>query len=115
MHPPELRHAPPFLLPAQQVLDLFDRLREQHRAVAGRTNALHDTCERLVAERTQLEGLAAAIRSKLAYFDELEAVAAQVRSVSASRLFQTVGCVCCVTMCVLPVGCFSMCGAGRML
>ncbi|KAI3426341.1 hypothetical protein D9Q98_008714 [Chlorella vulgaris] len=72
------------LATVKEVLDLFDRLREQHRAVAGRTNALHDTCERLVAERTQLEGLAAAIRSKLAYFDELEAVAAQFQSTAGS-------------------------------
>ncbi|KAL4857660.1 Conserved oligomeric Golgi complex subunit 3 [Chlorella vulgaris] len=72
------------LATVKEVLDLFDRLREQHRAVAGRTNALHDTCERLVAERTQLEELAAAIRSKLAYFDELEAVAAQFQSAAGS-------------------------------
>lgn len=61
------------------MLDLFERLREQHRAVAARTAALHGTCERLVAERARLEELAGAIRAKLAYFDELEAVAAQVR------------------------------------
>lgn len=65
--------------PQNQVLDLFERLREQHRTVATRTSALHSTCERLVAERSRLEELAGAIRSKLAYFDELEAVAAQVR------------------------------------
>jgi DNA repair ATPase RecN len=62
----------------KQILDLFERLREQHRTVATRTSALHGTCERLVAERSRLEELAGAIRAKLAYFDELEAVAAQV-------------------------------------
>ena len=36
-----------------QILDLFERLREQHRTVATRTSALHGTCERLVAERRQ--------------------------------------------------------------
>lgn len=65
------------------MLDLFERLREQHRTVATRTSALHSTCERLVAERSRLEELAGAIRSKLAYFDELEAVAAQARAQSA--------------------------------
>lgn len=70
---PRRRRATPL-----QVLDLFERLREQHRTVATRTSALHSTCERLVAERSRLEELAGAIRAKLAYFDELEAVAAQV-------------------------------------
>jgi hypothetical protein len=62
-----------------EALALFGRLREAHAAVAKRTAALHGTCERLVAERGRLEELAAAIREKLAYFDELEAVAAQVQ------------------------------------
>lgn len=68
----------PLARPPTQILDLFDRLRDQHRTVAARTSALHGTCERLVAERSRLEELAGAIRAKLAYFDELEAVAAQV-------------------------------------
>lgn len=38
-------------IPPHQILDLFERLREQHRTVATRTSALHGTCERLVAER----------------------------------------------------------------
>lgn len=46
--------------------------------MAVRTSALHGTCERLVAERGRLEELAGAIRAKLAYFDELEQVAARV-------------------------------------
>lgn len=68
----------------KEVLDLFERLREQHRTVAARTSALHSTCERLVAERGRLEELAGAIRAKLAYFDELEAVAAQFQSAAGS-------------------------------
>lgn len=72
------------LATVKQVLDLFERLREQHRTVATRTSALHSTCERLVAERSRLEELAGAIRSKLAYFDELEAVAAQFHTAAGS-------------------------------
>ena len=78
------------LIAGQQVLDLFEQLREQHRTVAARTAAVHGTCERLVAERGRLEELAGAIRAKLAYFDELESVAAQVGPAGA----------CCAIMCV---------------
>ncbi|PSC70334.1 conserved oligomeric Golgi complex subunit 3 [Micractinium conductrix] len=72
------------LASVKEVLDLFERLKEQHRAVATRTSALHSTCERLVAERSRLEELAGAIRAKLAYFDELEAVAAQFHTAAGS-------------------------------
>ena len=98
MHPP---------IAGPQVLDLFEQLREQHRTVAARTAALHGTCERLVAERGRLEELAGAIRAKLAYFDELESVAAQVgpgcaiMCVCTLRWLVLVGvCACCCTMAI---------------
>lgn len=71
----------PSLNPLAQVselLALFERLKQQHATVSTRTAALHTTCERLVAEREALVGVAEAIQSKLTYFDELDRVAAQV-------------------------------------
>lgn len=67
------------LLQVAELLALFERLKQQHTAVSTRTAALHTTCERLVAEREALVGVAEAIRAKLTYFDELDRVAVQVR------------------------------------
>lgn len=66
------------------VLGLFASLKEGQRAVSDRTAALHVTCERLVNEREALVAAADALRSKLAYFDELERVAAQFHASSLS-------------------------------
>lgn len=67
-----------------EVFALFDALKEGQRAVSSRTSALHVTCERLVAEQEALMQAVDAIRSKLTYFDELDAVAAQFHASSLS-------------------------------
>ncbi len=67
-----------------EVLRLFESLKAAHHTVSARTNALHDTCERLVAERARLEEFAAAIRTRLAYFDELERVSSQFYAATLS-------------------------------
>jgi hypothetical protein len=55
----------------------FETLKLQHREVSAKTRALHDSCERLVAEKERLVEFADALRAKLAYFDELERIAGQ--------------------------------------
>ncbi len=57
-------------------LQLFDQLKEQHRDVAAKSKALHDSCEMLVAEKDRLVEFADALREKLAYFDELDSLSA---------------------------------------
>ncbi|BDA42423.1 Conserved oligomeric Golgi complex subunit 3 [Coccomyxa sp. Obi] len=58
----------------------FDTLKTQHRNVSAKTRALHESCERLVEEKERLVEFAEALRSKLAYFDELERIASQFHS-----------------------------------
>lgn len=55
----------------------FETLKAQHREVSSKTRALHDSCERLVAEKERLVEFAEALRTKLAFFDELERIAGQ--------------------------------------
>ena len=66
----------------QETLGLFDQLKLQHKDVTSKSKALHDSCERLVAEKDRLMEFADALRDKLAYFDELERMAAQFHSAS---------------------------------
>jgi hypothetical protein len=66
-----------------EALDVCGRLRDDHRAVAHRTSALHTTCQRLVAEREAVTSAAAAIAAKLAFFDELERVGAELGAAGA--------------------------------
>ena len=61
-------------------LQQFDTLKAQHYDVSGKTRSLHDSCERLVDEKDKLVEYADALRSKLAYFDELERLASQFHS-----------------------------------
>ncbi|MQM18325.1 hypothetical protein Taro_051316, partial [Colocasia esculenta] len=63
-------------------LNLFDELQLQHQAVAMKTKALHDACDRLLIEKQRLVEFAEALRSKLNYFDELENVAKNFHSPS---------------------------------
>jgi hypothetical protein len=55
----------------------FDSLKAQHREVAGKTRALHESCERLVLEKERLVEFAEAVRAKLGFYDELERLAGQ--------------------------------------
>eukprot|EP00803_Ostreobium_quekettii_P011407 evm.model.scf_473.11 EVM.evm.TU.scf_473.11 scf_473:71499-75186(-) len=62
----------------------LDAIQAAHREAIGRSRALHDTGERLVEERQQLVELAEAIRSRLAFFEELERVASEFHAVAGS-------------------------------
>ena len=61
---------------------MFSQLKVQHRDVAIKSKTLHDSCEVLVAEKDRLVEFADALRSKLAYFDELERLSAKFHSAS---------------------------------
>ncbi|KAK9845860.1 hypothetical protein WJX81_004499 [Elliptochloris bilobata] len=65
-------------------LEHFESLKAAHRDVAGRTRALSDGCGRLVAEEEALAEFAGALSAKLAYFDELERIAAQFHTAALS-------------------------------
>lgn len=64
------------------LLSMLDQLRSQHQDAASKTHALHDACERLVAEKDRLIEFSANMRGKLAYFDELEVISSQFHSAS---------------------------------
>ncbi|KAK9817306.1 hypothetical protein WJX72_012420 [[Myrmecia] bisecta] len=70
------------LAKVDETLGFFEQLKTLHREVSSKTRALHDSCERLVLEKERLVEFADALRSKLAYFDELERVSAQFHSAS---------------------------------
>lgn len=61
-------------------LEQFESLKAQHHDVSGKTRTLHDSCERLVDEKDKLVEFSDALRSKLAYFDELERLSTQFHS-----------------------------------
>jgi hypothetical protein len=67
-------------------------LQEQHDSVVSKTSAVHTECEKLTAEKTELEGLAKIIQSRLAHYNELENFQRQLMSpnmqvISDSLLF----------------------------
>ena len=66
----------------RSLLEMFGRLQGQHLEVSHKTRALHDACERLVAEKDRLVDFSHGVRAKLAYFDELESISAQFHSAS---------------------------------
>eukprot|EP00210_Caulerpa_lentillifera_P003273 g3124.t1 len=55
-----------------------------HKDAVGRSKALRETGERLVEEQNQLSEFAAAVRSRLLHFDELESIAAEFHSIATS-------------------------------
>lgn len=55
----------------------FEELKDGQRRVNERTAALHETCERLVADRQRLMSTADALSSQLKHFDQLEKISAQ--------------------------------------
>ena len=57
-------------------------LQEQHDAVVSKTSAVHTECEKLTAEKTELEGLAKVIQSRLAHYNELENFQRQLMSLN---------------------------------
>ncbi|XP_025080058.1 conserved oligomeric Golgi complex subunit 3-like isoform X2 [Pomacea canaliculata] len=57
-----------------QCVDFLRQLHQQYINVSTKTNALHDECEHLLAEQTQLMNTAESISNKLSYFNELDTI-----------------------------------------
>ena len=67
-------------------LAYFDALLLLHQEVATKSRALSSSCEALVAEKDALVEFAAALRAKLRFFDEFEAVFSQVGALATLSL-----------------------------
>jgi hypothetical protein len=61
-------------------------LQEQHDSVVSKTSAVHTECEKLTAEKTELEGLEKVIQSRLAHYNELENFQRQLMSLNMQVL-----------------------------
>ncbi|XP_052784576.1 conserved oligomeric Golgi complex subunit 3-like isoform X2 [Mya arenaria] len=55
-------------------------LQSQYINVSTKTNALHEACEHLLDEQTQLMNTAESISNKLSYFNELESISSKLGS-----------------------------------
>ena len=55
-------------------LQHLNSLKQGQKAVSERTEAVHDTCQRLVAEREELTTMLDALKAKLSYFDEYDLI-----------------------------------------
>lgn len=66
-----------------ETLEFFASLKLQHHQVAAKSRQLHDSCQQLVAEEKALADFTAAVRKKLAYFDELEAIGSRFHGTAA--------------------------------
>jgi hypothetical protein len=66
-------------------LALLDGVTSLQQAAARRSEELAGTCDALVAERAALADLAAALRARLALFDDYEAAAAELARLSAAE------------------------------
>jgi hypothetical protein len=61
-------------------------MKEKHEFVSEKTQKLHDACEILVQEQTQLSNVAKDITDKLSYFTELEQLGQKLNAPSFSAL-----------------------------
>ena len=55
-------------------LDLFQDMKKKHSFVSTKTNALHNACQQLMDDETQLRNVAESITSKLAFFEDYDKV-----------------------------------------
>ncbi|GFU22439.1 conserved oligomeric Golgi complex subunit 3 [Nephila pilipes] len=67
-----------------KALESLELLREKYAFVSNKTNSLHEACEDLLAQQTQLVGSAETISEKLSYFNELESLSQKIASPTLS-------------------------------
>ena len=60
-----------------EVLELFSSLKAGQKTISDRTDALRQTCDKLVSERESLVKVSDAVNERLKYFDQLEKLSAQ--------------------------------------
>uniref|UniRef100_A0A8C9VST3 Conserved oligomeric Golgi complex subunit 3 n=1 Tax=Scleropages formosus TaxID=113540 RepID=A0A8C9VST3_SCLFO len=65
-------------------LQHLDSLQKQYLFVSTKTGTLHEACEQLLKEQSELVGLAESIQQKLSYFNELENINTRLNSSTLS-------------------------------
>uniref|UniRef100_A0A3Q2CU20 Conserved oligomeric Golgi complex subunit 3 n=1 Tax=Cyprinodon variegatus TaxID=28743 RepID=A0A3Q2CU20_CYPVA len=65
-------------------LEHLDSLQKQYLFVSNKTGALHEACEQLLKEQSELVNLAESIQQKLSYFNELENINTKLNSPTLS-------------------------------
>ncbi|XP_069558770.1 conserved oligomeric Golgi complex subunit 3 isoform X2 [Brachyistius frenatus] len=65
-------------------LEHLDSLQKQYLFVSNKTGALHEACEQLLKEQSELVDLAESIQQKLSYFNELENINTKLNSPNLS-------------------------------
>eukprot|EP00053_Salpingoeca_punica_P018510 m.181918 g.181918 ORF g.181918 m.181918 type:complete len:779 (-) comp17449_c0_seq1:1349-3685(-) len=61
-------------------------LEEQYLSVSNKTNSLHDACEQLLQDQTNLANLAESITDRLSYFNELDKLSTRLSAPNLSVL-----------------------------
>ncbi|KAJ8253497.1 hypothetical protein GJAV_G00213790 [Gymnothorax javanicus] len=67
-----------------QALQQLDSLQKQYLFVSTKTGTLHEACEQLLKEQSELVDLAESIQQKLSYFNELETINTKLNSPTLS-------------------------------
>mmetsp|Transcript_40675 Transcript_40675/g.66006 ORF Transcript_40675/g.66006 Transcript_40675/m.66006 type:complete len:805 (+) Transcript_40675:61-2475(+) len=62
----------------ENALNFLNELESDYALVSTKTTALHDACESLVRDKNRLVFLAENVRTKLAYFDEVDTIGKQL-------------------------------------
>ncbi|KAL0985564.1 hypothetical protein UPYG_G00158660 [Umbra pygmaea] len=65
-------------------LERLDSLQKQYLFVSNKTGTLHEACEQLLKEQSELVDLAESIHLKLSYFNELESISTKLNSPTLS-------------------------------
>ncbi|TKS67146.1 Conserved oligomeric [Collichthys lucidus] len=65
-------------------LEHLDSLQKQYLFVSNKTGTLHEACEQLLKEQSELVDLAESIQQKLSYFNELETINTKLNSPALS-------------------------------
>ncbi|XP_062521592.1 conserved oligomeric Golgi complex subunit 3-like isoform X2 [Corticium candelabrum] len=74
------KHCDTVLQGVSATLERLEEMQKQQLAVSTKTNALHEACDQLLQDQTKLVNVAESIRSKLAYFDEVEELSQKLNS-----------------------------------
>uniref|UniRef100_A0A8C2BKL7 Conserved oligomeric Golgi complex subunit 3 n=1 Tax=Cyprinus carpio TaxID=7962 RepID=A0A8C2BKL7_CYPCA len=69
---------------ANAALERLQSLQEQHLFVSTKTGTLHEACEQLLKEQSELVDLAESIQEKLSYFNALEHINSKLNSPTLS-------------------------------
>uniref|UniRef100_A0A668AYI2 Conserved oligomeric Golgi complex subunit 3 n=1 Tax=Myripristis murdjan TaxID=586833 RepID=A0A668AYI2_9TELE len=72
------------LMDVSAALEHLDSLQKQYLFVSNKTGTLHEACEQLLKEQSELVDLAESIQQKLSYFNELENINTKLNSPTLS-------------------------------